>query len=78
MKTAIQQSIEKIKSLQDSTENFAEKRAFAIAMDVLEDHKKMEKRLMSNSMLHGWREALDPSVGSIDPNDFYNKTFKSE
>ena len=43
MKTAIQQSIEKIKYFQDSTDNFAEKRAFAIAMDVLEDHKKTEK-----------------------------------
>lgn len=37
--------------------------------------KKIEKDYMSRSMLHGWRSALDPDIGSIDPNDFYNKTF---
>jgi len=40
--------------------------------------KEMEKERMSNAMLHGWRSALDEEVHSIDPNDFYNKTFKSE
>ena len=46
--------------------------------DAIDKAKAMEKEHISNSMLHGWREALDPKVGSIDPNDFYNKTFKSE
>lgn len=40
--------------------------------------KKIEKDYMSRSMLHGWRAALNEEVHSIDPNDFYNKTFKSE
>ena len=39
---------------------------------------EMEKERMSNAMLHGWRAALDEEVHSIDPNDFYNKTFKSK
>lgn len=73
MKTAIQQSIEKIKYFQDSTENFAEKRAFAIAMDVLEDHKKTEKEQIKDAWLN--------SLFKCDFNsseEYYNKTFKSE
>ena len=49
-----------------------------ILYDIDNELLAMEKEQMSNAMLHGWRSALDPSVGSIDPNDFYNKTFKSE
>ena len=45
---------------------------------ITEIHVAMEKAQMSNAMLHGWRKALDEEVHSIDPNDFYNKTFKSE
>lgn len=75
MKTAIQQSIEKIKYFQDSTENFAEKRAFAIAMDVLEDHKKTENEQIIDAYKEGHFH-LD--FDTYNPEKYFNKTFKSE
>ena len=75
MKTAIQQSIEKIKYFQDSTENFAEKRAFAIAMDVLEDYKKTEKDQIIEA---NENQCIDEDGDFMTGEQYFNKTFKSE
>ncbi len=45
---------------------------------LIEQAKEMEKDQIKEANLFGWREALDESVGSLDTDEYYNKTFKSE
>jgi len=40
--------------------------------------KEMEKEQIENANIYGWRQALDESVYSLDTEQYYNKTFKSE
>lgn len=40
------------------------------------DYKEMHKQEIVDATLYGWRRSTE--VNSIDPNEFYNETFKSE
>jgi hypothetical protein len=46
--------------------------------EVIEEAKEMEKEQIENANIYGWRQALDESVYSLDTEQYYNKTFKSE
>ncbi len=41
-----------------------------------EKAKEMHKQEIVDATLYGWRRSTE--VNSIDPNEFYNETFKSE
>jgi aminoglycoside N3'-acetyltransferase len=43
-----------------------------------EQAKEMEKQQIEDANIYGWRQALDESVYSLDTEQYYNETFKSE
>ena len=43
-----------------------------------EQAKEMEKQHIVDANIYGWRQALDESVYSLDTEQYYNETFKSE
>jgi hypothetical protein len=48
------------------------------AIKIFEQAKEMEKQQIEDANIYGWRQALDESVYSLDTEQYYNETFKSE
>jgi uncharacterized protein Yka (UPF0111/DUF47 family) len=45
-------------------------------LTIFEQAKEMHKQEIIEATLYGWRRSTE--VNSMDPNEFYNKTFKSK
>jgi len=74
-KTAMQLAIKEIADLWASPND---KPNYIKIFEVLEGKLEMERQQIEDANLFGWRQALDESVTSLDTEDYYNHTFKSE
>ena len=74
MKTAMQLAIEHYEKLSLQGSN----QAYVVANFLKENFLEMEKQQIKDANIYGWRQALDESVYSLDTEQYYNETFKSE
>jgi hypothetical protein len=75
MKTAIQQAIKEVADLWGSPNDNPN---YPKIFEVLESKLEMEKQQIEDANIYGWRQALDESVYSLDTEQYYNETFKTE
>jgi hypothetical protein len=47
-------------------------------LEIRKQAKEMEIKQIEDANIYGWRQALDESVYSLDTEQYYKETFKSE